>query len=375
MATTKVTTDVIDMSGNAGGLTWVTGTTVQQPSGVIGEIREDTDTNRTLVYTDETGTSEWRNLKEEAVTVSYSAEYLVIAGGGGGGGPDRGGGGGAGGFLTGTKTLTGGTSYTIAVGPGGAQATKGTDSSITELSLTATGGGHGGYEYPTNPAGAGGSGGGGTDGNVVGSGAVGGDGNTPFTTPSQGYNGGTGLRANEAVTGGSVWWASGGGGGADAVGGNVGPASPGSGQAATGGEGGVGRVTTIINTTMSTDASVGQVSGGSVYFSGGASGNRDTINTTDSAPGGLGGGGKGAWGNGSGPNQNNPASAGGPNTGGGGGGGNWGATIPGLPGGTGVVILKVPTATIGTPTNHFTPIPTDGANSILIWKTNGTYTA
>ena len=51
MATTKVTTDVIDMSGNAGGLTWVTGTTVQQPSGVIGEIREDTDTNRTLVYT------------------------------------------------------------------------------------------------------------------------------------------------------------------------------------------------------------------------------------------------------------------------------------------------------------------------------------
>jgi hypothetical protein len=27
MATTKVTTDVIDMSGNAGGLTWVKGTT------------------------------------------------------------------------------------------------------------------------------------------------------------------------------------------------------------------------------------------------------------------------------------------------------------------------------------------------------------
>ena len=64
MATTKVTTDVIDMSGNAGGLTWVKGTTVQQPSGVIGEIREDTDTKRTQVYTDQTGSSEWRNLKE-----------------------------------------------------------------------------------------------------------------------------------------------------------------------------------------------------------------------------------------------------------------------------------------------------------------------
>jgi len=56
MATTKVTTDVIDMSGNAGGLTWVKGTTAQQPSGVIGEIREDTETKRTLVYTNQVGT-------------------------------------------------------------------------------------------------------------------------------------------------------------------------------------------------------------------------------------------------------------------------------------------------------------------------------
>ncbi len=55
MATTKVTTDVIDMSGNAGGLTWVKGTTAQQPSGVIGEIREDTDTKRTQVYTNQLG--------------------------------------------------------------------------------------------------------------------------------------------------------------------------------------------------------------------------------------------------------------------------------------------------------------------------------
>jgi len=56
MATTKVTTDVIDMSGNAGGLTWVKGTTAQRPSGVIGEIRENTETNRTEVYTNQVGT-------------------------------------------------------------------------------------------------------------------------------------------------------------------------------------------------------------------------------------------------------------------------------------------------------------------------------
>ena len=99
MAITKVTTGVIDMSGNAGGLTWVKGTTSEQPSGVIGEIREDTDTKRALVYTDETGTSEWRNLKEASVSQTFTADYLIVAGGGGGG-YDAGGGGGAGGYLT-----------------------------------------------------------------------------------------------------------------------------------------------------------------------------------------------------------------------------------------------------------------------------------
>ena len=99
MATTKVTTDVIDMSGNAGGLTWVKGTTVQQPSGVIGEIREDTDTKRTQVYTDQTGTAEWRNLKESDLPPStFNIDYLLV-GGGGGGGFNIGGGGGAGQYL------------------------------------------------------------------------------------------------------------------------------------------------------------------------------------------------------------------------------------------------------------------------------------
>ncbi len=72
MALTKVTTNVIDMSGNAGGLVWVKGTTAAQPAGTLGELREDTDTKRTEVYTDETGVAEWRNLKEE--DVSYEGD-------------------------------------------------------------------------------------------------------------------------------------------------------------------------------------------------------------------------------------------------------------------------------------------------------------
>jgi len=81
MATTKVTTDVIDMSGNAGGLTWVKGTTAQRTTTTIGDLREDTDTKRTQVYTDQSGTAEWRNLKEEGVSISV--DFLVVAGGGG----------------------------------------------------------------------------------------------------------------------------------------------------------------------------------------------------------------------------------------------------------------------------------------------------
>ena len=100
MATTKVTTDVIDMSGNAGGLTWVKGTTAQRTTTTIGDLREDTDTKRTQVYTDQTGSSEWRNLKEETAIIPFNVEYLIVAGGGAGG---QLGGGGAGGLLTNYK--------------------------------------------------------------------------------------------------------------------------------------------------------------------------------------------------------------------------------------------------------------------------------
>ena len=54
--------------------------------------------------------------------IGFSANYLVVAGGGSGG-AGIGAGGGAGGFLTGTTSLTTGTTYTITVGNGGSAVT------------------------------------------------------------------------------------------------------------------------------------------------------------------------------------------------------------------------------------------------------------
>ena len=39
MATNKVTTNVIDMSGNTGGLVWAKGTSAQRPIGVRNQSR------------------------------------------------------------------------------------------------------------------------------------------------------------------------------------------------------------------------------------------------------------------------------------------------------------------------------------------------
>ena len=89
---TKVSTDLIDLSSNTGGLIWAKGTTAQQPASATAcEMRVDTTTNTTLVYN---GT-QWKTLKETAFVVPpIPTHYLVVAGGGGGGGA---GGAGAGG--------------------------------------------------------------------------------------------------------------------------------------------------------------------------------------------------------------------------------------------------------------------------------------
>jgi len=142
MATNKVTTNVIDMSGNTGGLVWAKGTKAQRPgSPTAGDTRLNTTDSRLEFYN---GT-DWKRLAETTAgpTVTFLADFLVLGGGGGSGasgGSSRdnlGGGGGGGGLRTSFGSASGGpgagggspaeaktgiktgTSYTVTVGAAG----------------------------------------------------------------------------------------------------------------------------------------------------------------------------------------------------------------------------------------------------------------
>ncbi len=272
--------------------------------------------------------------------VSYSAEYLSIAGGGAGG-KGNAGGGGAGGFLTNVGgaaiTLNTGTVYTITVGAGGASSTtdptrgeSGTNSVISGTGLTtitSIGGGGGGSNGSGNGVGRdGGSGGGGNYASAGGSG-----------TSPQGNNGGSGVPAAPA-------YGAGGGGGAGAVGGNGG----GSGA----GAGGNGLANSIT--------------GSSVTRAGGGGGSTDGSGSAGS--GGSGGGGAGAVA----PAAASPATA---NTGGGGG-GQHGSTNATGAGGSGIVILSVPDANYsGTTTGSPTVATGVSGKTVITFTGSGSYTA
>jgi hypothetical protein len=255
----------------------------------------------------------------------YSIDYLVVAGGGSGNN-GIGGGGGAGGYRTGAKVTALAQTYTVTVGAGGGGV--GTDSVFS--SITSSGGGGGG---PGNSPGiAGGSGSGGHRLN-----SAGGAGNTPATTPSQGNNGGT---AND--------YSSGGGGGASAVGGNSG-----GGVSGNGGVGGAGAASSITGSSV-TRAGGG---GGGAYLGSGGTG-------------GSGGGGNG------GGDGGGTATAGSVNTGGGGGGGSDGGGVnAGKAGGSGVVILSMPTSNYSGTTTGSPTVTTSGANTILTYTSSGSYTS
>ena len=62
MATNKVTTNVIDMSGNTGGLVWAQGTTAQRPAGVAGDLRLNTTDSRLEIQRQ----PDWKRLSESA---------------------------------------------------------------------------------------------------------------------------------------------------------------------------------------------------------------------------------------------------------------------------------------------------------------------
>lgn len=293
-------------------------------------------TNReglTLVYIDSTqGWLSQSNVYKSGTpfTQQIPITYLVVAGGGGTG-FSASGGGGAGGYLTNTFFATAGTVYTATVGGGGGGAasgngTAGTNSSLSGSGLTTITSIGGGYGSNGN-SGNGGSGGGGGNGASQ---------NPGTGTAGQGNNGGRGLASPQN---------GGGGGGAGAVGSNA----TSSATAATGGNGLQSSIT-----------------GTATYYAGGGGGGQG-VNSSAGGAGGLGGGGTGGGYNGTGPTNGTA------NTGGGGGGSYY--PQAGGSGGSGVVILSIPTAQYSGTSTGSPTITTSGSNTILKFTSSGTYTA
>jgi hypothetical protein len=281
--------------------------------------------------------------------VTYSIDFLVVAGGGSATG-HVGGGGGAGGFRTSTQSVALGTVITVTVGDGGAGGSgannntgnSGSNSSISGSGLTtitSAGGGIG--KGAGQPGTSGGSGGGG--GGYVNS-DIGGSGNTPSTSPSQGNNGGTGFAGNPNGGGG-------GGGGAGAVGSTA--------SSAVSGNGGNGTASSITGSSVT-------------YAGGGGGGGGNGTSTSSGGTGGGGGGGSGL------PNTQLAGTSGTANLGGGAGGGSDYSVVhtdPAASGGKGVVILSVPTANYSSTSTGSPTVTTSGSNTILKFTGSGSYTA
>ena len=242
---------------------------------------------------------------------------ILMVGGGGGGGAGNNlsgsGGGGAGGLLYGTYTFTGGTTYTLTIGSGGASVNNagntnitGNDGNQTKINngtsdiLVAPGGGGGGGNTAGNNGGCGG--GGGSNNNTLKSGGTGNNGFTAGTLTSKYGNGGN-----------DYYWPGGGGGGAGNNGNNG----------------------TISGSTVYGYGGNGYTwLDGNVYGGGGGGGNANYSNYTIS--GGTGGGGSGG-------KDGADGGSGTANTGGGGGGAvTWGrdnSTHTSGAGGSGIIII------------------------------------
>jgi hypothetical protein len=291
--------------------------------------------------------------------IPYSVDFLVIAGGASGGAGYQAGGGGAGGYRNSYSTETSGgggsseasltfnpgTVYTITVGAGGASQTtndtrgnSGSNSSISGTgisTITSSGGGGGGAFGADNNGGNGGSGGG--AGRINGS-ASGGSG-----TANQGFAGGN------TTTGYSAPYSGAGGGGASAVGTNT--------SGSILGNGGNGLASSITGSSV-TRAGGG---GGGTNLGAGGSG---------SGTGGTGGGGNGQVGG------TTAATAGTVNTGSGGGGAgdeNHFSADSGA-GGSGVVILRIPTANYSGTTTGSPTVTTDGSDKVIVFNSSGSIT-
>jgi len=279
-----------------------------------------------------------------------SIEYLIVAGGGSGGRYYNAGGGGAGGLLSATNvSVTPGTTYSVQIGAGGAAisgaGTLGNNGSNSQISgsgfttVTAIGGGSG---VGNSATAANGGSGGGASGYQAGVGKGIYPGSTYLSQARQGYDGGDGGT-----------YGAGGGGGAGAVGSN--------GAANAGGNGGVGV----------------QWSDGNFYAGGGGGSAYADSQGFTPGNGGEGGGGRGAtFPAGSYTTLTAPATPGTVNTGGGGGGASGyhtGSQVAEA-GGSGVVIIRYPTAndlssTTGSPIKTIT-----GGYKYYKFTQSGTFT-
>jgi hypothetical protein len=310
-----------------------------------------------------------------------SLDVLVI-GGGGGGGSRHGGGGGAGSFVQATSYAVTSplTNINVVVGAGGAGApglvsgnyigSKGNESSlkIGVNGLTALGGGGGvnGSSLNVNGGSGGGAGASQTAGTATTSTQKTLDGVSAISGIEFGQNAAAGA---SEPSGAYDFWAAGGGGGAGAAGKR--PSLSGveytssssfpdsNGSDARGGEGGIGKVSSFISSTIATNLGIGQNSGGSTYFAAGGGGGIGA----DGAAGGLGGIGGGG-------NGTRAVATGGvaalASTGSGGGGSGYDdispvagdtANPPGGPGGSGVVVIRYlavsPSVSVSLPAGDF----------------------
>jgi len=322
-----------------------------------------------MVYVDATQGWIAYNATNETATAlvpsTITVDYLVVAGGGGGGG-NEGAGGGAGGLRTSYGSITGGggsaetslslllsTNYTVTVGPGGngndySPWTKGYNGSNSVFSTITSSGGGGGGTGISSPylktGNDGGSGGGESRGLATATGQA-------VTTPVvQGYRGGFSAPTNGD--------SSGGGGGAGGAGIDQ------TGSTTGGTNGGVGLAVNILSASNATTASVGEVSGSDVYFAGGGGGG--SYGSVAVGTGGLGGG---ADGENTGVGFNATGNTGG--GGGGGGGSNADSTRVGGNGGSGVVILRYPSAYTITETTSPTVLTfntyTEGSDKVTVF--------
>lgn len=338
MALTKITNDLLDLGSDTGALGLPKGTEAQRPSNPVeGTLRHNSEIDETKLET-YNGT-EWRKINE-FVPLPYEVDFLVVAGGGGTqtGPYDEQGGSGAGGLRTSYGTsgrnspaeskisLSVGNSYSITVGAGGSNS-QGSNSSLSgsDITLIESIGGGTGASF-TNSGGSGGCGGANwRNYGTAGSGTIGqGFDATRGTNSSYGSGGGAGAGATNTT-------------------GNNG-----------GGNGGIGVSVSISGTAK--------------YYSGGGGG-AGAAGGNGGGDGGQGGGGAGYGFYGSGTDgEGGSQFEGYQNTGGGAGG-------PSAFGGSGIVILRMPTANYSGTTTGSPTVTTDGTDTILTYTSSGTYTA